>query len=67
MAPSLAQLGDPQSLTKQLALQIHADCLNNLKQRIIDRANLIQARFEKVILTRLECLSFLGIQDNWND
>ncbi|KAK3536052.1 hypothetical protein QTP70_026012 [Hemibagrus guttatus] len=47
LAPSLARLGDPQSLTKQLAVQIHADCLNNLKQRLIDHANLIQARFEK--------------------
>ncbi|XP_060741330.1 dynein regulatory complex subunit 7 [Tachysurus vachellii] len=47
LAPNLAQLGDPESLTKQLALQIHSDCLNSLKQRLIDRANLIQARFEK--------------------
>ncbi|KAL7885365.1 hypothetical protein AOLI_G00056600 [Acnodon oligacanthus] len=47
LAPFLAQLGDPESLTQQQALQLRTDCLAELKQRLIDRANLIQARFEK--------------------
>ncbi|MCJ8734378.1 hypothetical protein PDJAM_G00234650 [Pangasius djambal] len=47
LAPFLARLGHPECLTKQQAVQIHADCLDNLKQRLIDKANLIQARFEK--------------------
>ncbi|KAI4893378.1 hypothetical protein NFI96_022502 [Prochilodus magdalenae] len=47
LSPFLARLGDPESLTRQQALQLRADCLAELKQRLIDRANLIQARFEK--------------------
>ncbi|XP_026802213.3 dynein regulatory complex subunit 7, partial [Pangasianodon hypophthalmus] len=47
LAPFLARLGHPECLTKQQAVQMHADCLDNLKQRLIDKANLIQARFEK--------------------
>ncbi|XP_053487265.1 dynein regulatory complex subunit 7 isoform X3 [Ictalurus furcatus] len=47
LAPFLARLGDPEILTKQQAMQIHADCLDSKKQRLIDKANLIQARFEK--------------------
>jgi len=37
-------------LTRQQALKLRDDCLANLKQRLIDKANLIQARFEKVSL-----------------
>lgn len=47
LAPILAHLGDPEIMTKELAVQIHTDCLDNLKQRLIDRANLMQARYEK--------------------
>ncbi|XP_037396692.1 dynein regulatory complex subunit 7 isoform X4 [Pygocentrus nattereri] len=47
LAPFLARLGDPESLTQQEALQLRTDCLAELKQRLIDRANLIQARFEE--------------------
>ncbi|XP_060783023.1 dynein regulatory complex subunit 7 isoform X2 [Neoarius graeffei] len=47
LAPFLAQMGDPAYLTKQQAVQVHAACLGNLKQRLIDKANLIQAQFEK--------------------
>ena len=48
LAPFLAQLGDPDQLTRQMALQLRSDCLADLKQRLIDKANRIQARFEKV-------------------
>ncbi|KAL2093675.1 hypothetical protein ACEWY4_010987 [Coilia grayii] len=47
LAPFLAQLGDPEELTRQMALQLRNDCLAELKQRLIDKANLIQGRFEK--------------------
>ncbi|XP_072519343.1 dynein regulatory complex subunit 7 isoform X2 [Salminus brasiliensis] len=49
LAPFLAQLGDPESLTRQQAQQLRADCLAELKQRLIDRANLLQARIEKLL------------------
>ncbi|KAM9470536.1 dynein regulatory complex subunit 7 [Clarias gariepinus] len=47
LSPFLAQLGNPKSLSRQQAMQIRASCLESLKQRLIDRANCIQARFEK--------------------
>ncbi|KAM4722226.1 dynein regulatory complex subunit 7 isoform 2-T2 [Rhinophrynus dorsalis] len=47
LAPFLAQLGDPEKLTRWQAHQVKEDCLNDLKQRLIERANLMQARFEK--------------------
>ena len=48
LAPFLAQIGDPDKLTRQQALKLKEDCLADLKMRLIDKANLIQARFEKV-------------------
>ena len=48
LAPFLAQIGDPEKLTRKQAYQLKEDCLADLKQRLIDKANLIQARFEKV-------------------
>lgn len=48
LAPFLAQMGDPERLTKEQALLLKEQCLSDLKQRLIDKANLIQARFEKV-------------------
>ncbi|XP_062403283.1 dynein regulatory complex subunit 7 [Sardina pilchardus] len=47
LAPFLAQLGDPSQLTRRMALQLRSDSLADLKQRLIDKANHIQARFEK--------------------
>ncbi|XP_072168175.1 dynein regulatory complex subunit 7-like [Diadema setosum] len=47
LAPFLAQIGDPEKLTRQQALKLKEDCLADLKMRLIDKANLIQARFEK--------------------
>ncbi len=37
-----------QVLPPQLAIEIRERCLADLKQRLIDRANLIQARFKAV-------------------
>ncbi|XP_063293480.1 dynein regulatory complex subunit 7 isoform X2 [Pelobates fuscus] len=48
LAPFLAQFKDPvKKLTRAQAQQVKEDCLNDLKQRQIEKANLIQARFEK--------------------
>ena len=49
LAPFLAQIGDPEKINRQQAFKLKEDCLADLKQRLIDKANLIQARFEKVI------------------
>ncbi len=48
LAPFLARIGDPKKLERQDAYKIKEECLQDLKQRLIDKANLIQARFEKV-------------------
>lgn len=48
LAPFLAQIGDPSQLSRAEAYKLKEECLQDLKQRLIDRANLIQARFEKV-------------------
>ncbi|KAM3920678.1 dynein regulatory complex subunit 7 [Leptodactylus fuscus] len=47
LAPYLAILGDPEKLTRLQAQQVKEDCLRDLKNRLIQQANLIQARFEK--------------------
>ena len=48
LAPFLAQIGDPAHISKQEAYKLKEECLQDLKHRLIDKANLIQARFEKV-------------------
>ncbi|KAK6999816.1 dynein regulatory complex subunit 7 [Biomphalaria glabrata] len=47
LAPFLAHIGDPEKITKNQAIKLKEDCLGDLKQRLIDKANLIQSRFEK--------------------
>ncbi|XP_001632291.2 dynein regulatory complex subunit 7 [Nematostella vectensis] len=47
LAPFLAQIGDPPRISRQEAYKLKEECLQDLKQRLIDKANLIQARFEK--------------------
>ena len=48
LAPFLAQIGNPEKISKQQAFKLKEDCLADLKQRLIDKANLIQRRFELV-------------------
>ena len=48
LAPFLARIGDPSAINTDSAQQLKDDCLEDLKQRLIDMANLIQGRFEKV-------------------
>ncbi|KAL8615670.1 hypothetical protein ACOMHN_034820 [Nucella lapillus] len=47
LAPFLAQMSDPEKISREQAYKLKEDCLADLKQRLIDKANLIQARFEK--------------------
>lgn len=47
LAPFLARLGDPPTLTKDQAQRVHDDCLQDLKSRLIDVANIIQTRYEQ--------------------
>lgn len=48
LAPFLAQLPPGEKLTRWQAMHLKEECLSDFKQRLIDKANLIQARFEKV-------------------
>ena len=43
-------IGNPEKLLRPQAQKLKEDCLADLKSRLIDKANLIQARFEKVML-----------------
>nr|XP_008120536.2 PREDICTED: dynein regulatory complex subunit 7 [Anolis carolinensis] len=47
LAPFLIQVGGTEKMTKWLALRLKEDCLSDFKHRLVDKANLIQARFEK--------------------
>ncbi|XP_060041463.1 dynein regulatory complex subunit 7 isoform X2 [Erinaceus europaeus] len=47
LAPFLAQLPPGEKMTRWQALRLKDECLSDFKQRLIDKANLIQARFEK--------------------
>lgn len=48
LAPFLAQLPPGEKLTRWQAVRLKDECLSDFKQRLIDKANLIQERFEKV-------------------
>ncbi|PAA91434.1 hypothetical protein BOX15_Mlig015216g2, partial [Macrostomum lignano] len=47
LAPFLAQLGEPTKITKEIAFELRKVCLEDFKHRLIDKANLIQSRFER--------------------
>uniref|UniRef100_A0A8C3WY03 Dynein regulatory complex subunit 7 n=1 Tax=Catagonus wagneri TaxID=51154 RepID=A0A8C3WY03_9CETA len=47
LAPFLAQLPPGEKLIRWQAVRLKDECLSDFKQRLIDKANLIQARFEK--------------------
>ena len=48
LAPFLAKIENPEHIDQENAYKLRESCLQDLKQRLIDKANLIQARFEKV-------------------
>ncbi|GAB1600388.1 dynein regulatory complex subunit 7-like [Argonauta hians] len=47
LAPFLARIGHPDTMTREQAIGVKEACLSDLKKRIEDKANLIQMRFEK--------------------
>lgn len=52
LEPFLAEKGisgQQQAIPPQLAIELRERCLADLKQRLIDKANLIQNRFKAVI------------------
>ncbi|KAF1398428.1 Dynein regulatory complex subunit 7, partial [Spheniscus magellanicus] len=49
LAPFLIQIGYREKMTKGQALRVRDDCLTDFKRRLIDKANIIQARFEKAV------------------
>lgn len=48
LAPFLIQIGNTEKMTKAQALRLRNDCLADLKRRLVNKANIIQARFDKV-------------------
>ncbi|NXP12136.1 DRC7 protein, partial [Thinocorus orbignyianus] len=49
LAPFLIRIGHREKMTKGQALQVRSDCLADLKQRLVNKANIIQARLEKAV------------------
>ncbi|XP_014802627.1 PREDICTED: dynein regulatory complex subunit 7 isoform X1 [Calidris pugnax] len=49
LAPFLIQIGHKEKMTKERALRVRDDCLTDFKNRLINKANIIQARLEKAV------------------
>ncbi|XP_009864481.1 PREDICTED: coiled-coil domain-containing protein lobo homolog [Apaloderma vittatum] len=49
LAPFLTRVSHQETMTKGKALRVRDDCLADLKRRLVDRANIIQARFDKAV------------------
>ncbi|NWY56077.1 DRC7 protein, partial [Chionis minor] len=49
LAPFLIQIGLREKMTKGQALRVRDDCLTDFKHRLIEKANIIQARLEKAV------------------
>ncbi|NXL51043.1 DRC7 protein, partial [Podilymbus podiceps] len=49
LVPFFVKIGHREKITKGLALCIRDECLTDFKHRLIDKANTIQARFEKAV------------------
>ncbi|XP_042348033.1 dynein regulatory complex subunit 7 isoform X2 [Plectropomus leopardus] len=47
LAPFLIRLNNAETLTAEDAKQLHQKCLSEFRQRLVERANLIQERYEK--------------------
>lgn len=48
LAPFLIRLSNAETLSAEDAKQLHRDCLSECRQSLVDQANLIQERYEKV-------------------
>ncbi|XP_065589395.1 dynein regulatory complex subunit 7 [Cyrtonyx montezumae] len=49
LAPFLIQIGSPEKITRKQALRLRDNCLSDFKDRIVSKANIIQAHFEKEV------------------
>ncbi|XP_065497077.1 dynein regulatory complex subunit 7 isoform X2 [Caloenas nicobarica] len=49
LAPFLIQIDNTEKMTKAQALRLRNDCLADLKRRLVNKANIIQARFDKAV------------------
>uniref|UniRef100_A0A8V0ZEA7 Dynein regulatory complex subunit 7 n=1 Tax=Gallus gallus TaxID=9031 RepID=A0A8V0ZEA7_CHICK len=49
LAPFLIQMGSPEKMTRRQALRLRDNCLSDFKNRLVSKANIIQARFEKEV------------------
>ncbi|NXI53986.1 DRC7 protein, partial [Chloroceryle aenea] len=49
LTPFLIRIGKGEKMTKGQAMCVRDDCLSDFKQRLMDRANIIQARFQKAV------------------
>ncbi|NXA25534.1 DRC7 protein, partial [Ibidorhyncha struthersii] len=49
LAPFLIPDGHSEKMTKAQALRVRDDCLTDFKHRLVDKANIIQARLEKAV------------------
>ncbi|NXN76412.1 DRC7 protein, partial [Himantopus himantopus] len=49
LAPFLIQIGHSEKMTKAQALRVRDNCLTDFKHRLVDKANIIQARLEKAV------------------
>lgn len=61
LAPFLIRSGHSGRVTAEQALCLRDDCLADWKQRLVDKANIIQARFEKVLLALLPHICVTGV------
>ncbi|XP_048371753.1 dynein regulatory complex subunit 7 isoform X2 [Sphaerodactylus townsendi] len=47
LAPYLIQMGGVEKMPRWMVMRLKEDCLTDFKHHLVDKANLIQARFEK--------------------
>ena len=50
LAPYLMHIKDVDNISSELAAKIRHECLENLRRRLVNQANLIQQKFEEVSL-----------------
>ena len=48
LAPFLMKLNNPERLTREQAASVRFECLESLRRRLVNQAELIQTKFEKV-------------------
>lgn len=58
LAPYMARLGHPDSLSPAQALAMRDDCLGDFKRQYVNRAQSMQNRFESVSATRRPAFLF---------